>query len=470
VNAPTAVKLSKAQQTTIDLVQLWFKNDDGEPFVLTPGQADIFNTIFLKKHQRNQIITSTQYGKSETVAMALILRSITFKEDWLILAGDEKKTKIIMGKVIDHLFDNPALEAQIDLEGIQSAERLKHERSRDRITFRNGGEIRTITADARNRKRVKETLTGQGARNIVQDESALIMDDLQAMVMRMLGGFKDSFLLKIGNPFYRNHFFRTWHSDQYHNIFIDYKQALAEGRYSESFIEEMKQEPFFDILYECQFPDDEELIDGYQRLIPDDLLESAFIDELLPLEGHLRLGADFAGGGNDRSAYVLRADNIMWLEDTNKIADTMQQVGIVQQLKTTHRLEDQNIGLDYGGLGQGIGDRLHELDIYTINVMFGQSAVDKTKYKNARAEMYYDLRKWLENGGRILRNVAWYELLSIYYKTDSERKLTIQPKQELKRHLQVQGKPVSSPDVADAAVLTFANTASLITEDDIFML
>lgn len=465
-------ELTNEQQTAIELVKLWFKDDNGNPFVLTPSQADIFNIIFLRRYPRNQVITCTQFGKSETVAMALILRSMTFHEDWMILAGDTKKTSIIMGKIIGHLFDNPALEHQIDLEGITSLERLKHERSQERLTWRNGGEIKIMTADARNRKRVKETLTGQGARNIVQDESALIMDDLQAMVMRMLGGHPDSFLLKIGNPFYRNHFYRTWHSDRYHKVFINYEKALEEGRFTESFIEEMRDEPFFKELYECRFPTEDELMEGgYQRLIDDELLHHALVEEeYAPKpEGTYRMGCDFAGGGNDRSAYVIRTDNLMWLESTNRSPNTMDQVSYVHQYKDKYGIEDAYISTDAGGLGKGVGDRLHEVDIFCNNVQFGQSANHKDKYKNARAEMYYELMLWLKNGGRIVANDAWYELLSINYKTDSERKFQIQPKDELKRRMRDRGLTASSPDVADAACLTFADSSMIIDEDDFFL-
>lgn len=454
-----------------ELCSNFFKNDDGEPFQLSDGQCDIWNTITLKKHTRNQIMTTTQYGKSETVSMAIVLRAISYKEDWLILAGDSNKTEIIMGKCISHLFDNPAMESQIDYTGIDNKERLKHQRSRERITFVGGGSIRALTADARNRKRVKETLAGQGARNIVQDESALIPDDLQAMVMRMLGGFADSFLLKIGNPFYRNHFLNSWQSERYHKIKIDYHQALAEGRLTQDFIEEMKPLPFFDVLYGVEFPgSDEMLTGGYRRLITDEMLENAFVRGYMPASEPTDLGCDFAGGGNDRSAYVVRhGSEYMRLISTNKIADTMQQVPIVEDLIETLGIADGQAALDIGGLGQGIGDRLHEKDRFTTNIMFGQSAQDKDRYKNKRAEMYYQLQKWILEGGKIEYDDAWYELLSVNYKTDSEKKFIIQPKEELKKIMRELGLTVTSPDVADAAVLTFGADSMMGVDDFAFV-
>ena len=45
--------------------------------------------------------------------------------------------------------------------------------------------------------------------NIVLDESSLIDDDIYAKIKRMLGGHEDNFIFEIGNPFHRNHFFKT---------------------------------------------------------------------------------------------------------------------------------------------------------------------------------------------------------------------------------------------------------------------
>lgn len=466
------------------LCKLFFKDDDGNPFELTDGQADIFGIIVFKRHRRNQVIASTQYGKSETIAMATDLRAIVFGEDYTILAGDQNKTDIIMGKAINHLFDHPALESQIDPLGVPKLERLKHEKSRERITFRDGGSIRTLTADARNRKRVKEVLTGQGARNIIEDEAPLIPDDLQAMAMRMLGGFKDSWLLKIGNPFYRNHFYRTWKSPKYFRIFIDYIQALKEGRYDESFIEEMRDEPFFDILYECKFPADDQVVTGgYRRLFSDELIEKAQITEAefrklctkeiegkegkinVP-EGEARLGGDMAGGGSDGSEYVMRWPAVMRHEEGNKQEDTMQQVPVFRRLIGKYKMHAANAAVDYGGLGQGVGDRLHEMDVFVNKVMFGGGSPNPKKYKNQRAYMYFEFHKWVKNGGKIVDSAILAQLPAIYYKSDSSDRFQIEPKEDLKKRLKELGLTVTSPDAADAAALTFADNSELIGEDD----
>lgn len=456
------------------IVKNYFRNDYNEPFELTDKQADIFNCILHRKHSRNQIIASTQYGKSDTVAMALIIRSQSFSENWAIISGQKDKAQIIMGKVLQHIFDNEFFYSKLELDANIPLDRLRRERSKDNITWLTGGGIKTFTANSGNKNRVTESLTGFGAQNIVEDEASLVPNDVQAMILRMLGGHQDNFLLKIGNPFYRNHFFKTWNSSKYNKIFIDYKTGLEEGRYSQDFINEMKEEAFFSVLYECKFPEQSSITpEGYQKLISDELLNKSFITKQEAekegmFEGEIKLGADFAGAGNDRSAYVLKYPKLLVIKEVNQIKDTMQQVNILERIKNELRIDDCNISIDYGGLGQGIGDRLHEMDIYTNNVMFGESAPndERTKYKNMRAYMYYQLFLFLSNGGRILIDDRFQELTLVNFKIDTEKRLQLQSKEDLKKLAKQIGLNIGSPDIADACALCFADNSDIVSVDD----
>ena len=71
--------------------------------------------------------------------------------------------------------------------------------------------------------------------------------------MRMLGDNTDNFMVKIGNPFRRNHFLKSYQSDNYHKIFIDWRQAIEEGRFTPEFVEEMQEQAFFDIFMRSSF-------------------------------------------------------------------------------------------------------------------------------------------------------------------------------------------------------------------------
>jgi hypothetical protein len=269
---------------------------------------------------------------------------------------------------------------------------------------------------------------------------------------------------------------------------------LAEGRYTVDFIEEMRGLPFFDVLYECKFPERNEFSKGgYRQLISEDMLKAAFITEeeferdyctreirdedgnllrRIP-EGQAKGGADFAGAGRDRTAYVVRWPKVMKLISTNRFADTMAQVPIIEDILRDYMISASDMGLDYGGLGQGIGDRMNEKDIYTNNIMFGQSPPEgepRSIYKNMRAFMYYEFYQWVKDGGKIVADDSFLEFLSVNYKEDSERKFQIQPKEELKKVMRDLGMTVSSPDIPDAAVLTFASSDAMVTEDDIDIL
>lgn len=487
------MSLQEARETTKELIRSLFKNDYDKPFEATDTQADAFNVIWLRKYPRNVFLTYTQFGKTDITSMALLLRSQVFKESWTIVAGKKSKGMLIMKKVIQHTFDNPRFYKKLEMDPDMPLEELRRSRSKENITWLGGGGVRVLSANTSNRNQIKEALIGEGGQNIIEEEAPHIPDDVHAMIMRMLMGHQDNFLLKIGNAFGRNHYFKSVHSDKYHKIIADYHVGIAEGRITMEQIDEVRDLPFFHELYDCIFPDEDDFIMGnYRKMISDELLENAFISEeefkamctveitnkfgqkMMVPEGNPRLGSDIGGGG-DRSAHVIRWPKVMKLLDVNKTKDTMQQVPIVENNLDTYNIEDADAAIDYGGLGQGAGDRLHELERYVNLVMFGASAPDiveadgknaKNKYKNMRAYMYYQFLKWLKEGGKIVKDDRFYEFGVINYKEDSERKFQIQPKEELKKLLKELNKQATSPDVPDASVLTFADNTEEIGEDD----
>ncbi|HWY79519.1 MAG TPA: hypothetical protein VNW29_04115 [Candidatus Sulfotelmatobacter sp.] len=436
---------------------------NGNPAVFSPNQQKIFNLIVGQQYPRCQIIAPTQYGKSLTVALAILMRTALIGDRFTILAPSEKKASIIMEYVIDHCFDSPLFLNRLELEPNVTLDRLRRERSRNHLTFIGNGGVQILTLDARNSKRSIEAALGFGGNRLILDESSLIDDPLYATVKRMLGGYKykDTFLLEIGNPFYRNHFYRTWHDDNYNKIFIDYNVGLAEGRYSPEFIEEMRNEAFFDVFYECRFPD-EDTIDskGYRQLITTEELEATFVGTLeIDKNKRLKLGVDVAGGG-DYNVFTLRQGDQTWVESTNRSNDTMTNVNEVVRLIDEYTLTmngekkrlllPEEVYIDDIGIGRGVTDRLIEMG-YNINgISVGETPQDKTKYKNVKAENYWLAQQWVKAGGKILKRNEWQQLTWIKYKVSTDKVLQIEPKQELKQR---NGK---SPDFAEAFMLTFS--------------
>lgn len=431
------------------IVKSYFNDDDGKPFEITDGQVEIFNSIFLKEYRRVQTIAPTQYGKSTIVAMALILRSQTFGEKWAIVTGSQPKSDIIMEKVIQHVFDDPRLYTELDIDDTQLLDRLRRERSKKHLTWRCGGGIRTFTADSRNRQRVKEALMGFGSPHIVEDESALIPDDLQSTILRMLGGYAGGHLIKIGNPFYRNHFLRSWESDKYHKIFIDFEQGLKEERYTGEFIEEMRDEAFFDILYECKFPQEDEIdIDGYTRLLKDAEVDRA--KEVRGHEGVLRLGFD-VGEGGDLNVGILRSRTYAEIVHTSRIKDLMATAKFITDLIQKYKLKPELVFIDATGIGSGVVARLHEMDYDVTGVKWGERADDKT-FANKKAENYWKTRTWVIDNGKVEPRDEFNQLKLIRFKKDTGGRVKIKSKEDMKK------EGIKSPDFADALAFTFGES------------
>ena len=124
---------------------------------MTPGQNEIFDCIFKKKSpsgkKRIWIATITQYGKSDTVAMAVLTRVVTFGERWCIVAPSQAKARIISGYLIKHIFDNEYTTDRFKLDEGESVDKIRRERSKNKMTFDLGdgriGEVFILSAESR---------------------------------------------------------------------------------------------------------------------------------------------------------------------------------------------------------------------------------------------------------------------------------------------------------------------------------
>lgn len=442
------------RQSTLETLEEYKLVDEtGNRIIWTPGQLEIIDCILNRsspdKKNRVQIIAATRYGKSLATGAGTAIRASVYPEKWAVVAGTKEKARIIMEYVTMFSLDSPPIRTQLEIE--TPLERLRMRRSQDRLNYRRKGEVRVYSADARKITETSSSLMGFGAPNVIGDESALISDLLQATIMRMLGDKPDNFMVKIGNPFNRNHFLRTWRSDKYYKILIDYQQGIKEGRFTQEYIDEMRQEALFDILYECKFPE-EGTIDarGWLPLLTDSEIERAFVDQDVFL-GDKRLGCDVAGGGRNFSAMVIRGYNFAKKIYKENEPDTMIFSGNIIQKSKDFGIADRNIYIDRVGVGKGAYDRVKELKAHVQGIGGADLPTDR-RFANLRAEMYWRGREWIQHGGKLEKDNDWYQLAQIKYKIDSSGKLKIMSKEEMLR------EGVDSPDIADSFILTFADT------------
>jgi len=444
-----------------------FKDDYGKPFELTEGQEEIFNAIFYKQSpdgkNRIHIKTFTQYGKSDTVSMAVLTRSATFPEKWAIVAPSQPKAKIIMGYVIKHLFENEYTLNRFKLREGESMDMVRRERSKNRLTFDIGnnqiGEIFILSAESRLKQSedVGNSLMGFGAPNLVEDEAALISDESDAKAMRMVGGFTSrgtDFVVKIGNPFQRNHFLQAEQDPSYYKIDVNYHRGVKEGRLTQKFIEEMRKKPYFRVLYENKFPESDDIDSkGWTQLIMEDEVEMCIaVDPEIKHVGERRIGNDVARGGLNFTVWNLRSMNYMEVLAKSRQDNLTEISGQTLFFMKDKLVTPENVFIDDVGVGGGAVDPLHYQQKNVRGVNVGMTALEAARFVNIRAEAYWRFRDWLKRGGKLCacHREEWVSQLSkIKYKPDSKGRLRIQSKDEMR------AMGIDSPDVADAGMLTF---------------
>ena len=387
--------------------------------------------------------------------MALIMAAITRSEKILIISPSLKQSGIIMGNVIAHLFDDQEITSTIEYEG--SLERLRQERSKSRITFkRYGSEIFLLTAEADTISKEAKNVMGFGATLVVSDESGLIPDIMWSKILRMIGGVKSGKIVQLGNPFDpNNHFARSFDSPRYEKLIVKWPQAVEEGRVTQQFIDEAREEMSqtdFRIFYDCEFPEGN---------TDDSLIPLAWIQGAINQSGcegdYGQVGLDVARFGRDKTVYCFRkggeVKNIKLIEKM----DTMEVAG--QSSKWVEEDTPDRVAIDVIGIGSGVVDRLNELGYDVLGVNVGEAAEDE-KYYNKRAEIYWNLRELFkpDKSGKSQISIPEdqeliKELSEIRYRYSSEKKIKIEPKEEMKKRL---GR---SPDKADALALAFYQIA-----------
>lgn len=435
------------------LIAMLFKNEEGNDLVLSPTQLEIAFVITRLFPFRNIALTATQFGKSLAVAIGVLLRTATTPERFAIVAPKEEQSKIIMSYVIEHTFDHPLFISQLNVD--DNLERLKRERSKSHLTFKGSGAVRTFTSEAKSKKKVKGALMGFGSKNVIEEESALIPDDVHATVKRMLGGHAQNFLFELGNAWERNHFQRTWDYDQsYNKIFADYQVGIKEGRFTPDFIEEMRKEPLFSILYGCQFPSRDDADErGFRFLFSDQELAHAFLNTLPEdkRKGEKILGVDIARGGN-WNFYTIRQGVHAWRRHKDKSKDLMATAHTIKDIAKQEKIPPENVFIDDTGVGGGVTDRLAELDFEVNGCHEGGSAENKQRFFNAKAEANFSAKRWLMDGGKMVGD-EFKECKEIMYKIQNGR-ILMESKEDMK------ARGLESPDAWDSLSLTFyAQTA-----------
>lgn len=191
---------------------------------------------------------------------------------------------------------------------------------------------------------------------------------------------------------------------------------------------------------------------GDDSFIPPSLVMNARKSDYNKPSGLKYLGVDPARFGNDRTSIIRRHGRIAYgLESYSKL-DTMKVVGIVHKIIKEDKPD--KVLIDVGGLGAGVVDRLKELGYSqtVIGINSGQSPLDGERYLNKKAEMWAEMKLWLQEEPCSVpdSDSLHADLCSPSYYFDSKTRLIIEKKEDIKK------RGIRSPDEADALALTFS--------------
>lgn len=434
--------------------------------VPTETQKKIIEAILYKKTNHLVIKAMTRYGKSFILSIAALLYIMCEKDKRVLLIGPTyNQTGIIRNHVSDFIVKSNYIRSLVDTEN-SGIDRLRKEVSKSRITFKNGCELRVLSAEG-----TAERLMGFGGDLVLVDESPLIADEVFRMrILRMLGDHpEDAILVEIGNPLEKNHFYDSWRNTEITDeskFHIDWKLALKEGRTSQRFINKQRKELTnieFKVLYDADFPEDlEDTLIRWKwiqsALNSDEKTEEAF--DKNNEEPKIVYGLDIAEMGTDKTVLtkvIEKNGNFIVKEIWSwEKKDTMQTASMVMKRVTERNSE---IRVDCTGVGRGVYDRLKELDYNAIEIKVGESSDrDSDRYQNKKADFFWQLRKIFEDGRiSIPKNKQLVnELSQIRHELTTSKKIKIIDPGEKDASGKKLGK-AKSPDFADSLMLACAS-------------
>lgn len=417
-------------------------------YELTYGQQQIVGSVLDPTIKRLIISCMTRYGKTRVVAIGLLLYILnSANKKILIIAPTIDQTNIIRNYMAEMIAENKTLSNLVDRNLHTGPEHLKAEMSKKRLTFKNGCEIITLTAHGEeNSKDPGKQLMGFGGDIVVLDEACLILDEVYtSRISRMLGDSPDSKLITIVNPWNRLNFaYRQWCNPEFKKIRVDWKQALAEDRATETFLKEQKTELSeyeWNVLYESIFADDSE-----DTLIRYDWIQRATKKRIM-FTGPIQTvwGLDVAEQGSDLTILTrAETDGIYYVVKEQQHIQERETMPTANHVSTiVPKIE--TLSVDSIGVGAGVHSRLSELEhkVNSIRVSMAPTT-QEDRYLNQKAQRYWHLRTLFEQDLISIPNNSHLisQLSQMRYEFTTVGKIKI---------IDPEGK---SPDYADSLMIT----------------
>ena len=191
---------------------------------------------------------------------------------------------------------------------------------------------------------------------------------------------------------------------------------------------------------------------GSNQFIGSDVIDKCRVYVAEGYEGLERfLGVDVARFGDDQSVIIKRQGRKVFEPSKYRGLDTMSLAAVV--IEQIDEYKPDAVFIDGVGVGAGVVDRVRQMrpSANIIEVNAGNTANNADKYFNKSAEMWGLMRDYLKAGAELpADNELLEELQAREYGFSPKQQIQMEKKSDMK------ARGLSSPDVADALCLTFA--------------
>lgn len=375
-------------------------------------------------------------GKTEMALMELLDKALRFNKDlglFFYVAPFLKQAKAIAWARLKQRVEPLRIHGLVEIHESELSVKLKH----------NGVTIRVFGADN------PHAMRGVRLDGVVIDEVAQIKPEVWNDIIQPALSDRKGWALFIGTPqgvnLFSELYFKAQHTPEWYSARFT---VYDTGSIDEDEVTRLKRdmsETSFAREYLCDFTaaGDDQLI----SLSDVEVASQKVLTERDVSYAPRILGIDPARFGDDRSVIFprqgLQAFDPLVFRGMDNMDLAARVAAKIEEWKPDAVFCD-------AGNGSGVIDRLRQLGYDVIEVHFGGKATDP-RYLNKRAEMWFEVRDWLKNGGAIPNIVDLkQDLAAPIYWFDAAGRIQLEPKDDIKKR----GLP--SPDLADALALTFA--------------
>lgn len=397
--------------------------------------------VHLNRKRFSVLALPRRSGKTVLSTMELIDKAIAFDKDmgfFAYVAPFLRQAKAVAWAMLKQRVEPLRQAGAVEIGEVDLQVRFKH----------NGATIRLFGSDN------PDAMRGLRLDGVVIDEVAQIKPDVWQSVIQPTLSDRKGWAIFIGTPnginlfseiFFAAERLPEWYARKY--TVYDTK-ALDDAEIAR--LKRDMPERAFAREFLCDFA-----AGGEDQLISLSEVEEAARryykeDDPLISSAPRVLGVDPARFGDDRSVVVLRQGLKMFEPYVYQGLDNMELAA--QVARHIAELAPDAVFID-AGAGAGVIDRLRQLGHDVIEVPFSGKANRDDLYVNRRAEMWFQVKDWLKNGGAIPDiSGLKQELATPTYRFNGQGKRQLESKDQIKERLMG-----SSPDIGDALCVSFAH-------------